>query len=217
MDADDDDVLGWELDQLQKLKRLADAYGWDDDSPQYKAKLKQVQQLAKQRTVGLLGKGGKEPKGKASKIDWQFTLDFKAKDWDEAKGKLAQVHSGSQGWLPDRRSAQSTTGGMVTRRFICKDTTEGKTYLARIINLNNGSWKLQSGGVEDLDQEEEKEESSSEETPEPTEPDVEEAAGGESSRRGAAAPGRKSRLAPAPAAAPAAASAVKPATRKRRA
>lgn len=53
-----DDVLGWELDQLAKLKRLADAYGWDEDTPQYKAKVKQLQALGKQRLVEALGKGG---------------------------------------------------------------------------------------------------------------------------------------------------------------
>ena len=55
-----DDVLGWELDQLAKLKRLADAYGWDEDTPQYKAKVKQLQALGKQRLVEALGKGGGE-------------------------------------------------------------------------------------------------------------------------------------------------------------
>ena len=34
--ADDDaDPLDWELEQLQKLKRLAEAYGWGEDHPQY--------------------------------------------------------------------------------------------------------------------------------------------------------------------------------------
>ena len=54
----DDDHLGWELAQLEKLRRLADAYGWEEDSPQYKAKLKQVQALGKQRLADALGKGG---------------------------------------------------------------------------------------------------------------------------------------------------------------
>ena len=43
--ADDGDILGWELDQLAKLKLLKEAYGWDEEDPKYKAKLKQVQQL----------------------------------------------------------------------------------------------------------------------------------------------------------------------------
>ena len=69
--ADDNDVLGWELDQLKKLKRLAEEYGWDEEDPKYKARLKQVQALGKQRALDALGKGGrKEPKGPKTTYAW---------------------------------------------------------------------------------------------------------------------------------------------------
>ena len=147
--ADDNDVLGWELDQLKKLKRLAEEYGWDEEDPKYKARLKQVQALGKQRALDALGKGGgKEPKGPKTTYAWESCMEFKAKDWTEAKYKLVKVHSGE--WEPDRRCAQSTSGGLVVRRFKCKDKGEGLLYLARIINLQGGSWRLQRGIVEDL-------------------------------------------------------------------
>ena len=137
----DDDHLGWELDQLAKLKRLADAYGWDEEDAKYKAKLKQLQALGKQRIAEALGKGGgKEPKVKGGPYVWESCLEFKAKDWDEAKGKLQQVHSGL--WHPDRRCPQTSTGGLVARRFICRDNEEGKAYLARVIDIQAGKWRL---------------------------------------------------------------------------
>ena len=54
----EDDILGWELAQLDKLKLLAASYGWDEETPQYKQKLKQVQALGKQRLAIALGNGG---------------------------------------------------------------------------------------------------------------------------------------------------------------
>ena len=145
----DDDHLGWELAQLEKLRRLADAYGWEEDSPQYKAKLKQVQALCKQRLADALGKGGgKEPKEKKTQYVWESCLEFSAKGWEEAKEKLEKVHSGH--WDPDRRCPQTTSGGMVVRRFMCQDKSEGKTYLARLIDLQGNKWRLQRGNVEEF-------------------------------------------------------------------
>ena len=90
--ADDNDVLGWELDQLKKLKRLAEEYGWDEEDPKYKARLKQVQALGKQRALDALGKGGgKEPKGPKTTYVWESCMEFKAKDWTEAKYKLVKL------------------------------------------------------------------------------------------------------------------------------
>ena len=55
-------------DHLGKLRRLADAYGWEEDSPQYKAKLKQVQALGKQRLADALGKGGGGAQGEEDPV-----------------------------------------------------------------------------------------------------------------------------------------------------
>ena len=65
--ADDDaDPLDWELEQLQKLKRLAQAYGWWEDHSQYKAKLKGIQAQGKERLSAALRKkqGGGEEEGR---------------------------------------------------------------------------------------------------------------------------------------------------------
>lgn len=199
--ADDNDVLGWELDQLKKLKRLAEEYGWDEEDPKYKARLKQVQALGKQRALDALGKGGgKEPKGPKTTYAWESCMEFKAKDWTEAKYKLVKVHSGE--WEPDRRSAQSTSGGLVVRRFKCKDKGEGLLYLARIINLQGGSWRLQRGIVEDL-VEEEPSDSDHDKAEDDDEDDGEAGPSGASERRGTEPPAKKApRVAPAAAAEP---------------
>ena len=42
---------------------------------------------------------------------------------------------------------------MVVRRFLCTDTTEGKRYLARLLDLTGGKWRLQRGNVEEADKE----------------------------------------------------------------
>jgi hypothetical protein len=209
-----DDVLGWELDQLAKLKRLADAYGWDEDTPQYKAKVKQLQALGKQRLADALGKGGgKEPKAKAPSYVWESCLEFTAKGWDEAKLKLDKVHTGD--WLPDRRCPQTTSGGMVVRRFLCTDTTEGKRYLARLLDLTGGKWRLQRGNVEEADKED-KESDDEDDGKEGEEGGDGEEGGGPSERRGTAAPAKKARPAAAAAPAPAPAATMGKRVRKPR-
>ena len=155
MQADDDDALGWELAQLQKLKLIAEAYGWDEDDPKYKAKLKQVQALGKQRLADTLkGKGGRG--GKSQAIKWVTVGEIKAKTYDEAKAGLQDIWKGV--WVPDRRCAQSTTGGMTVRRFKSMDKATGTLYLGRIIDLQGGKYKLQSGGVDEPAEEKKSEE-----------------------------------------------------------
>ena len=92
------------------------------------------------------------------------------------------------------------------RRFICKDIEEGKAYLARLIDLQAGKWRLQRGNVEDVDKEPSDAEDSGEEGEDGAD---DEQGGGPSCRRGAAAPSAKkskaaAAAAPAPAPAPAA-------------
>ena len=122
-------------------------------------------------------------------------MEFKAKDWTEAKYKLVKVLSGE--WEPDRRCAQSTSGGLVVRRFKCKDKGEGLLYLARIINLQGGSWRLQRGIVEDL-VEEEPSDSDHDKAEDDDEDDGEAGPSRASERRGTEPPAKKApRVAPA--------------------
>ena len=103
--ADDDaDPLDWELEQLQKLKRLAQAYGWGEDHSQYKAKLKGIQAQGKERlSAALRKKQGGEQK-KAGSIIWESCGEFKAKGFDEAKAQLKKIADGI--WVHDRRSPE---------------------------------------------------------------------------------------------------------------
>ena len=206
--ADDGDILGWELDQLAKLKLLKEAYGWDEEDPKYKAKLKQVQQLGKQRAAEALGKvGGKEAKAPKKTYTWESILDFKAKDWDEAKTKLQKITSKGE-WQPDRRCPQTQSGGMVTRRFKCPVKDDAMVYLARIVDKQDGNWLLQRGIMEDMDEDEPSDDEKDDKDKNDDDSE-EEGGGGPSGRRGAAAPSAKkakgaAAAAPAPAPAPSA-------------
>ena len=213
--AEDCDILGWELDQLKKLKLLAEAYGWDEEDPKYKAKLKQVQQLGKQRAAEALGKGGgKEAKAPRKAYLWEGMLEFKARDWDEAKTKLQKIHTGE--WHPDRRCPQSESGGLVTRRFKCTDKEEGMIYLARIIASSPGNWLLQRGIVETMETMDEEEPSDDEKPPDDDDDDGEEGGAGPSKgRRGAGPPAKKVKAASAAAPDPAPAAAAGKRGRKR--
>ena len=213
--AEDCDILGWELDQLKKLKLLAEAYGWDEEDPKYKAKLKQVQQLGKQRAAEALGKGGgKEAKAPRKAYIWESMLGFKARDWDEAKTKLQKIHTGE--WHPDRRCPQSESGGLVTRRFKCTDKEEGMIYLARIIASSPGNWLLQRGIVETMETMDEEEPSDDEKPPDDDDDDGEEGGAGPSKgRRGAGPPAKKVKAASAAAPDPAPAAAAGKRGRKR--
>ena len=157
--------------------------------------------------------GGKEPKAKAGPYVWESCLEFTAKGWDEAKLKLDKVHTGD--WLPDRRCPQTTSGGMVVRRFLCTDTTEGKRYLARLLDLTGGKWRLQRGNVEEADKED-KESDDEDDGKEGEEGGDGEEGGGPSERRGTAAPAKKARPAAAAAPAPAPAATMGKRVRKPR-
>ena len=151
--ADDDaDPLDWELEQLQKLKRLAQAYGWGEDHSQYKAKLKGIQAQGKERLSAALRKKQGGEKKKAGSIIWESCGEFKAKGFDEAKAQLEKIAEGT--WMPDRRCPESRSEGMVVRRFKCEDKKAGKVFTARLINLSKGDFRMQRGNVEDIPKEE---------------------------------------------------------------
>ena len=189
----EDDPLDWELEKIEKLKRLADAYGWDEDHKEYKAKLKGIQALGKARLNAQLGK--KQGKTPATGLVWEACGEFKANDFSEARKKLTMVKAGGD-WKVDRRCPQSTSGGMVARRFILVDKKEKKAYLARLISLGDKNFRIQRGLVQDL----EEEENALDDDPDGGEDDAEEDDGsgaGEPSRRGAAAPKGKGKAAAA--------------------
>ena len=209
--ADDDaDPLDWELEQLQKLKRLAEAYGWGEDHPQYKAKLKGIQAQGKERLSAALRKKQGGEKKKAGSITWESCGEIKAKGFDEAKAQLKNISEGT--WVPDRRCPESRSEGMVVRRFKCTDKKAGKVFTARLIDLSKGDFRMQRGNVEDIPQEE-----PASEPPSDTEKDGEEDAdaesegdAGPSSRRGAEAPAKRSASAAAKPPEPAAAVGKRP-------
>ena len=189
----EDDPLDWELEKIEKLKRLADAYGWDEDHKEYKAKLKGIQALGKARLNAQLGKK-KQGKTPATGLVWEACGEFKANDFSEARKKLTMVKAGD--WKVDRRCPQSTSGGMVARRFILVDKKAKKAYLARLISLGDKDFRIQRGLVQDLDEEED----ALDDDPDGGEDDAGEDDGsraGEPSRRGAAAPKGKGKAAAA--------------------
>ena len=165
-----------------------------------KAKLKGIQALGKARLNAQLGKK-KQGKTPATGLVWEACGEFKANDFSKARKKLTMVKAGD--WKVDRRCPQSTSGGMVARRFILVAKKEKKAYLARLISLGDRNFRIQRGLVQDLEEEED----ALDDDPDGGEDDAEEDDGsgaGEPSRRGAAAPkGKgKSAAAAAPEAAP---------------
>ena len=183
------------------------------NTSQYVAYRKQVQALGKQRLADALGKGGgKEPKAKTRPYVWESILEFKAESWDEAKTKLQKVHTGI--WLPDRRCPQTTSGGMVVRRFKPTDKAGGKVYLARILDLQGGSWRLQRGNVEDNDPEETDDEDEKDNGG--GDDSDEEGGRDDAERRGAAPPAKRARKVAAEAPVPAPAPPVGKRERKKR-
>ena len=108
--------------------------------------------------------------------------------WDaqrQAKEKLENIHSGH--WDPDRRCPQTSSGGMVARRFMCQDKSEGKTYLARLIDLQGNKWRLQRGNEEELTPVEEERAEDDDPGTSPDDDKEEDDDGGAARRRGATA------------------------------
>jgi len=129
-------------------------------------------------------------------LDWELEKIEKLKRLADAMVKLGD-------WKVDRRCPQSTSGGMVARRFILVDKKAKKACLARLISLGDKDFRIQRGLVQDLDEEED----ALDDDPDGGEDDAGEDDGsraGEPSRRGAAAPKckGKSAAAAAPEAAP---------------
>ena len=66
----DDDPLQWEINQLDKLKELAEAYGWEIGGIQFKKRMKliQMQSVARQKANAQVGAATKNtpPAGRAA-------------------------------------------------------------------------------------------------------------------------------------------------------
>ena len=109
-----------ELKDLKELKAIKEAYGWTDETRDYKVRLKAIQkkysELAK---AGSKSKGGKvkAPGQPMKKMTWgskgghkELTTD--AEEWDDAFDLLKKIKKGE--WDVDR----SAPGNSSNRRFI---------------------------------------------------------------------------------------------------
>ena len=214
MDADFN-PLTWELEQTETLKKLADHYGWDEDNSKYKQEnLKGIQAWGKLKLNEMLGKGGEKGKKlNKSSLVWESIHEISAKGWDEAKSALQKIKGGA--WVSDRRCAQSTSQGLVARRFMMEDLKAGKRYLGRLTDYQNGKFMLQRGIVEDIGpQGEDSDDDDQDEDGEDGEDDTTKEQAAEA-RRGAEAPGEGQKKAAA--AAPEEAAPVAAPSKKRRA
>ena len=146
-----DDVLQWELDQVEKLEKLADIYDWASDSKEYRQRLKliQLQSVARQKALGRRGQvaacavgvppmrsAGAEAVAMATTmkrhkpVGWVDQPPAKGKRFKGFVNAKALLGEGPHGpWLSDR-DAPSGNGW---RRYISKDNTSGEFTRARIV------------------------------------------------------------------------------------
>ena len=146
---EDDDPLQWELDQVDKLDKLATVYGWDEDHKDYKTRLKliQVQSVARQKanaktwSRGATGVriAGAEAVTKAvavkrfKPVGWETVEPLggkRFKSFSNAKALLGPPDYGP--WISDR-DAPSGTKPQEWRRFISIDKETGDFIRHRII------------------------------------------------------------------------------------
>ena len=143
------DMDNAELKDLRELKAIKEEYGWPDDHPQFKLRLKAIQkkysQLAKAESKP---KGGnvKAPGQPMKKMVWGAKGGFKevttdAEEWDDAFDLLKKIHKGE--WDVDR----SAPGNNTNRRFLIKPTKDGEkpAAYARMLKTEDGTITIQKG------------------------------------------------------------------------
>ena len=138
MDMDMDNA---ELKDLRELKAIKEEYGWPDDHPQFKLRLKAIQkkysQLAKAESKSKGGKV-KAPGQPMKKMVWGSKGGFKevttdAEEWDDAFDLLQKIKKGE--WDVDR----SAPGNNSNRRFLIKPRNPGETAVyARMFKNEHG-------------------------------------------------------------------------------
>ena len=147
--------MEWELSQLENLKTVKEAYGWNDDSPAYKARMKLIQKKGLKMLRSPTKAPGaahasvavhvKQEKEKApTKFVWTSVKIIKVKDFEAAYKKMDMILIGD--WKRDPSCPTSKVQGCQARRRISK-TAEGACYYARVININPGSFEIQEGKV----------------------------------------------------------------------
>ena len=146
MDMDMDNA---ELKDIRELKAIKEEYGWPDDHPQFKLRLKAIQkkysQLAKAESKSKGGKV-KAPGQPMKKMVWGAKGGFKevttdAEEWDDAFDLLKKIHKGE--WDVDR----SAPGNNTNRRFLIKPTKDGENpaAYARMFKTEDGTITIQKG------------------------------------------------------------------------
>ena len=147
-DDADEDALAWEQDQLQKLEAAAQTYRWKETNPQYKQRLKLIQQqtlLRMQRAAGVEGdavpasqanRAGARKRARPAQVEKRPPVTgwvpfeggrFKRfKGFGGAKALLGQAPFGE--WTTDR----DAPGSGPYRRFISIDESTGNFERRRI-------------------------------------------------------------------------------------
>ena len=150
------DPLGDELAQIEKLDELAEKYGWDADSKEYLKRLTLIQKAGakalKMAAGPARGGGGaaSHPSfGKPKK--WAVVKKEKHANKESARAMLKKEQSGP--WVQDGSCPKSKAeGGLPGYRFVNK-VAVGGPYLLRLVDLMNGSWRMDRPVFDEKDSE----------------------------------------------------------------
>ena len=137
-------TMNWELQQLDLLNKLAERMEWDEDSAQYKKRLKAI---TREATVAIdRAKNGGGDAAEAAKVKLTWTVvDPNVGDkhsWESAYPAMQQVVNSTK-WKRDPDCPQSQVGKMPARRKVLH--LDGETYRVRFIMNRAGDFTMQQG------------------------------------------------------------------------
>ena len=153
--------LEQEAAALDALDAWAERTGRDTEDKEYKSRLKHIQNICQgQLAAAAAAARGNAPKPPKSKVEfnpiekWALVGTAKHKDKSAAKALLKKVQGAGE-WKQDIACPRSSgKGGLTVFRFV-NVTAVGGPYLARITDMKNGSWSVETPIFKEVEEEEE--------------------------------------------------------------
>ena len=161
------DPMSWEEAEMDKLEAWATRMNVKETSAAYRERAKYIKLKATALMKAWVGDAGEKVKpgvGFDPITKWLQVKSGPAKDKESAKPLLSNV-KGEGHWKQDVRCPRSAAkGGLAAYRFVNVEAVGGP-YLARLVDIGGGRWRVETPVFKQEDDSEEGEEEEDGDTP----------------------------------------------------
>ena len=138
------EIMQWELEQLDMLKKLAKRMDWEEDHVHYKKRLKATTHEGAMALDRVKNGGGGAAEAAKVKLTWTVVDAHVGEkhSWESAYPAMMQIMNSTK-WKRGPDCPQSQVGKMPARRKVLHE--DGETYRVRFIMNVAGDFTMQQG------------------------------------------------------------------------